>query len=134
VADPAREILGNMARVHLLTPLEYPEFMQLIAHAKLVLTDSGGLQEECPALGVPLLLLRDTTERPEAIDAGVVRMVGYEEEEVLQEALRLTDDSQAWRQMAQARNPFGDGHAAERIWAAILHWFGDQAEPPLEFH
>ncbi len=134
VREPAREILGGHPRIHLLEPLDYPPFTQLISRAKLVLTDSGGLQEECPALGVPLLLLRDTTERPEAIEAGVVEMVGYEEEDVLRAALSLHDDKARWESMAKARNPFGDGRAAERIWQATLHWFGDLAAPPEEFH
>jgi len=133
VQVPARDILGGHPRIHLLEPMDYPEFMQLVAHAKLVLTDSGGLQEECPALGVPLLLLRDTTERPEAVEAGVVRMVGWREDEVLAAALELHDDSRAWTAMARATNPFGDGRASERIWQAVLHWFGDRPEPPAEF-
>ncbi len=133
VQEPAAEILADHPRIHLLSPLDYPEFMQLVAKAKLVLTDSGGLQEECPALGVPLLLLRDTSERPEAIAAGVVRMVGYDEESVLNAALELFDDRRAWGAMAQARNPFGDGKAADRIWQAVLHWFGDTGEAPTPF-
>lgn len=133
VQGPVREILAGHPRIHLLEPLDYPEFMQLVAKAKLVLTDSGGLQEECPALGVPLLLLRDTSERPEAIAAGVVRMVGYEEDAVLAAALELHDEPQAWHAMAQARNPFGDGLASDRIWQAVLHWFGDRSEPPVPF-
>ncbi len=133
VQEPVREILSDHPRIHLLEPLDYPEFMQLVSRAKLVLTDSGGLQEECPALGVPLLLLRDTSERPEAIAAGVVRMVGYDEEDVLQAALELYDDPQAWGAMAQARNPFGDGKASDRIWQAVLHWFGDVNEAPAPF-
>ena len=133
VQEPAREILGGHPRIHLLSPLDYPPFMQLIARAKLVMTDSGGLQEECPALGVPLLLLRDTTERPEAIEAGVVEMVGYNEDTVLAAALSLHDDTQRWESMAKARNPFGDGHASERIWQSTLHWFGDLTDSPQEF-
>ncbi len=133
VQEPAREILGGHPRIRLLEPLDYPDFVQLIASAKLVMTDSGGLQEECPALGVPLLLLRDTTERPEAIEAGVVEMVGYAEEDVLRAALALHDDKERWEAMARARNPFGDGRAAERTWQAILHWFGDRDDPPVEF-
>lgn len=133
VKEPAMEILGGHARVHLLEPIDYWDFIHLIAHAKLVLTDSGGLQEECPALGVPLLLLRDTSERPEAIEAGVVRMVGYEEEDVLDAALTVHDDAAVWSSMAKARNPFGDGQASRRIWESVLWWFGDAKEPPDEF-
>ena len=133
VQEPVQEILAGHPRIHLLEPLDYPEFMQLVSKAKLVMTDSGGLQEECPALGVPLLLLRDTSERPEAIAAGVVRMVGYDEEYVLAASLELFDDFEAWQAMARARNPFGDGRASDRIWQAVLHWFGDRAEPPAEF-
>jgi len=133
VQEPVREILAGHPRIHLLQPLDYPEFMQLVAKSRLVLTDSGGLQEECPALGVPLLLLRDTSERPEAIAAGVVRMVGYDEDAVLAAALELYDDREAWAAMAQARNPFGDGQASDRIWQAALHWFGDRSEPPAPF-
>lgn len=133
VREPATEILGGHPRVHLLEPLDYWDFIHLIARSKLVLTDSGGLQEECPALGVPLLLLRDTSERPEAIEAGVVRMVGFEEEDVLAAALTVHDDEAVWSSMAKARNPFGDGHASRRIWQSVLWWFGDAKEPPEEF-
>lgn len=133
VQEPAREILAGHPRITLLEPLDYPDFVHLIGKSKLVITDSGGLQEECPALGVPLLLVRDTSERPEAIEAGVVRMVGYAEEDVLSAALTVHDDQTAWTAMAQARNPFGDGHAAERIWRSVQWWFGDVQTPPDEF-
>ena len=101
--------------------------------ADLVLTDSGGIQEEAPALGKPVLVLRDTTERPEAVRAGTVRLVGLDEEKIRAEVRRLLLDEAAYREMAQAVNPYGDGRAAERI-CAFLQWiYGYRAEKPEEF-
>ncbi|MGB9804059.1 UDP-N-acetylglucosamine 2-epimerase, partial [Desulfofundulus sp.] len=99
----------------------------------LVLTDSGGLQEEAPALGKPVLVLRNTTERPEAVRAGTVRLVGTAREAVFQETRRLLDDAAYYRQMAEAVNPYGDGRASRRICQAILYQFGLSEEPPEPF-
>ena len=133
VRKAAKEILGDLSRVRLLPPLEYGSFVALMRRADLVLTDSGGIQEEAPALGKPVLVLRDTTERPEAVRAGTVRLVGLDEEKIRAEVRRLLLDEAAYREMAQAVNPYGDGRAAERI-CAFLQWiYGYRAEKPEEF-
>ncbi len=108
-------------------PLDYLPNLHLMRRATLVLTDSGGVQEEAPGLGVPALVLRDVTERPEGVDAGALRLVGTDRTRIVAEATRLLDDPQAYRAMARAVNPFGDGHAAERIVSALL------GEPVDEF-
>ncbi len=115
VDGPARAILGNEERVALLPPLGYLEFVALLERAHLVLSDSGGVQEEAPTFGVPILVMRDNTERPEGITAGVARLVGTSGTSILREANRLLGDPTAYRQMASAANPYGDGQAARRI-------------------
>jgi UDP-N-acetylglucosamine 2-epimerase (non-hydrolysing) len=115
VAMMAREMLGGLDRVHLIAPLDYAALVWVLKRCKLVLTDSGGLQEEAPALGKPVLVMRDETERPEAIQLGVARLVGTCEEEILYHASRLLDDEVAYRAMARAVSPYGDGAAASRI-------------------
>jgi UDP-N-acetylglucosamine 2-epimerase (non-hydrolysing) len=120
VQQPVKRILGNVSRVTLLPPLDYLPLIHLMKHAKLVLTDSGGLQEEAPSLGVPVLVLREVTERPEGIKAGTLKLVGTETNNIVHEANRLLDDPAAYARMAKAANPYGDGHAAERIIAALL--------------
>lgn len=128
-----REVLGEEPRVHLIEPLDYEPFVNLLQQCYLVLTDSGGLQEEAPALGKPVLVLRDTTERPEAVDAGTVRLVGTAGTAVLAETRRLLDDPAHYRRMAEAVNPYGDGRACRRIADAIAWRFGFSGEPPEEF-
>ena len=113
-------LLGHDDRVLLTPPLPYDAFSNLMARCHLLLSDSGGVQEEAPSLGKPVLLLRRVTERPEGVDAGTVRVVGTNEEVVVAEVLRLLEDSSAYAAMASIANPYGDGHAAERIAAAIL--------------
>jgi len=103
-----------------MTPLEYLSLVHLERNARLVLTDSGGIQEEATSLGVPTLVLRNTTERPEAVESGVVKLVGTNTETIVREASTLLDDPQAYAAMAHAANPFGDGHAAERIVQAVM--------------
>lgn len=120
VQEPARRILGDVPNVLLLPPLDYLPMVHLMKRAHLVLTDSGGIQEEAPALGTPVLVLRRVTERPEALEAGTARLVGTDSERIVSETRRLLDDDQAHASMAHAVNPFGDGHAAERIVAALL--------------
>ena len=120
VQEPVKRILGNLPGITLLPPLDYLPLIHLMKHAKLVLTDSGGLQEEAPSLGVPVLVLREVTERPEGIEAGTLKLVGTETSRILREANRLLDDPFAYAEMAKAANPYGDGHAAERIIAALL--------------
>ena len=120
VRDPVTRILGGEPRVHLLEPLRYVLFAHLMARAYLILTDSGGIQEEAPILGKPTLVMRETTERPEAIEAGTARLVGTDRDRIVAEAERLLYDKEAYRTMAQAGSPFGDGHAAERIVQILL--------------
>ena len=114
-ADMAADRLGDTERVHLLGPLEYLPFVKLMQAATLILSDSGGVQEEAPTLGKPALVMRDVTERPEALAAGVVKLVGTDTARIVEEASRLLTDSAAYEEMAHRANPFGDGHAAERI-------------------
>ena len=115
VREAADEILGGVERVTLVEPLDYLPFVTLMGASTLILSDSGGIQEEAPSLGKPVLVLRETTERPEAVDCGVVRVVGTDPERIFAEASLLLTDAAAYEAMARARNPFGDGHAAERI-------------------
>jgi UDP-N-acetylglucosamine 2-epimerase (non-hydrolysing) len=112
-------LLGNHPRIELGEPLEYREFVEEMNRAHVILTDSGGIQEEAPSLGKPVLVMRETTERPEGIDAGTVRLVGTDEERIYSETARLLSDDDAYREMAQARNPYGDGRATERILSAL---------------
>lgn len=119
VQQPVNQILGNISNVTLLPPLDYLAFAHLLNHSYLALTDSGGLQEEAPSLGKPVLVLRAVTERPEAVEAGTAKIVGTHKEAIVQETYRLLDDSAAYEAMARAVNPFGDGHAAERIVKAL---------------
>ena len=111
----AVDVLGDHPRVHLVDPLDYPTFVSAMKRSTLILTDSGGVQEEAPALGKPVLVLRNETERPEAVDAGVVRLVGPHREPILEWGRRLLDDPAAYASMARGASPYGDGHAAARI-------------------
>jgi UDP-N-acetylglucosamine 2-epimerase (non-hydrolysing) len=122
VQEPVNCILGKLPNVSLLPPLDYLPWVHLIKRATLLLTDSGGLQEEAPSLGVPVLVMREVTERPESLEAGTVRLVGTDTVRIVSEARRLLDDPQAHASMANAVNPYGDGHAAERIVKAILDY------------
>lgn len=122
VRDTATAILGDMDRVHLIHPLDVEDMHNLMSKSYLVMTDSGGLQEEAPACGVPVLVLRTETERPEAVEAGTVKVVGVDEEEIYQSAVTLLTDQVAYQKMARAVNPYGDGHASERIVKHILDW------------
>ena len=119
VVGPAREVLGGIAGVELVDPLDYADLVARLRRCRLVLTDSGGLQEEAPTFGTPVLVLRETTERPEGVWAGVARLVGVDRGRIVAEARRVLDDPATEARMAVARNPYGDGLAAERI-AAIL--------------
>lgn len=120
VREIVQEELGGLKRVHLIEPMDYEPFANLMAKVDIVLTDSGGIQEEAPSLGKPVLVLRDTTERPEAVAAGTVKLVGTAYEDILHETNMLLDDEAYYRQMAEAANPYGDGKACERIIKAIL--------------
>jgi UDP-N-acetylglucosamine 2-epimerase len=120
VQKPVREILGGVERIHLIEPLAYPDFVHLMARSALVNTDSGGLQEEAPALGKPVLVMRRTTERPEAVAAGVAKLVGTETAAIVAAVETLLRDPAAYDAMANAVSPFGDGHAAQRIADILL--------------
>ena len=119
VREVAEEVLGSNSRVHLIEPLDYEPFVNLMDRSYLILTDSGGIQEEAPSLGKPVLVVRDTTERPEAVTAGTVSLVGTSYDKVYAELYRLLTDNQAYRAMATSINPYGDGQAAERIAGII---------------
>jgi len=125
-AAVARRLEG-LEHVHLLAPQDYLSFVHLMQRAHLILSDSGGIQEEAPGLGKPVLVLRDRTERPEAIEAGTARLVGTDYDHILAETDRLLQDPEAYRAMAVARNPFGDGHAGERIVRALRGDHGTEA-------
>lgn len=115
-------VLSGIANVHLTEPLDYQHFVWAMSHCHLILTDSGGVQEEAPSLGKPVLVLRDNTERPEALAAGALRVVGVTEDGIYSAACTLLDDPAQYAAMSQARNPFGDGQACERICAALRNW------------
>jgi len=115
-------LLAGNDSIHLISPLEYFPFVYLMDRSKLILTDSGGVQEEAPSLGKPVLVMRDTTERPEAIAAGTVRLVGTDEDNLVKQTCELLDDAEAYAQMSGAHNPYGDGHATERIVQATRAW------------
>jgi UDP-N-acetylglucosamine 2-epimerase (non-hydrolysing) len=115
IREPVHRLLGGLANVILTPPLEYLQLVHLMKRSRLILTDSGGIQEEAPALGVPVLVLREVTERPEAVESGNVRLVGSDRQRIVTEARRLLDDPREHERMARAVNPYGDGHAAERI-------------------
>ena len=119
VRRPVFEILGGLANVALIEPLDYLPFVWLMDRADVILTDSGGIQEEAPSLGKPVLVMRDVTERPEAVEAGTVRLVGTSRERITQGLERLLGDAAAYAAMARAHNPYGDGKAAGRIAAVI---------------
>lgn len=133
VREVVQEELGGLNRVFLTDPLDYEPFANLMNRATLILTDSGGVQEEAPALGKPVLVLRDTTERPEAVDAGTVKLIGTNQATVYGAAKTLLTDTAEYRKMAEARSPYGDGHAAERIVQAMLWRHGFLSDPPAEF-
>ena len=133
VREAAQNYLGGHDRIHLIEPLDVAEMHNLMARVYLVMTDSGGLQEEAPALGKPVLVLRRETERPEAVVAGTVKIAGTEEETILAMASELVESRAAYEKMAHAVNPYGDGRACERIADAILWYFGRRETPPEAF-
>lgn len=133
VRQLAQAILGGLPQVELIEPLDVVAFQNLMADCQLVLTDSGGLQEEAPGLGVPVLVLRETTERPEGVAAGTVRLVGTDETTVYREVTRLLTNRKAYQEMAHAANPYGDGRASRRIVAAIAYHFGIENVRPADF-
>jgi UDP-N-acetylglucosamine 2-epimerase (non-hydrolysing) len=120
VREPVNRLLANNSSVHLIEPLDYLPFVYLMDRAHIVITDSGGIQEEAPSLGKPVLVMRDLTERPEAVDAGTVRLVGTDTEKIVFETTKLLDDSGHYDTMSRAHNPYGDGDASRRIIQELL--------------
>jgi len=123
VQGPVYETLRGLDNIHLIPPQGYRVFVALMSHSKLILTDSGGVQEEAPSLGKPVLVMRDTTERPEGVDAGTVKLVGADAQAIVSNAIRLLEDDAAYQAMANARNPYGDGQASERIVEVLRRYF-----------
>jgi UDP-N-acetylglucosamine 2-epimerase (non-hydrolysing) len=133
VREMASDVLGNHPRIHLIEPLDVIDFHNFASKAYLILTDSGGVQEEAPSLGVPVLVLRDTTERPEGIEAGTLKLAGTDEDTIFRLANELLTDSAAYEKMAKAANPYGDGQASRRIAEAILFYFKQTDKRPEEY-
>ena len=133
VQEAAKSILGNHKRIHLIDPLDVVDFHNLAARSYFIMTDSGGVQEEAPSLGKPVLVLRDTTERPEGVDAGTLKLVGTDPVAVRDNMTQLLDDKAEYDRMANAKNPYGDGQAARRILDDIAFRFGEKKQRPDEF-
>lgn len=133
VRKNAEETFNDSEQVHLIEPLDVIDFQNFSNNSYMILSDSGGVQEEAPSLGVPVLVLRDTTERPEGIEVGTLKLVGTEEDKVFEEATLLLSDKEEYKKMSQASNPYGDGNASERILDAIAYNFGIQQEKPIDF-
>lgn len=134
VREVANEVLGGNPRIHLIEPLDVVDFHNLAKRSYFIMTDSGGVQEEAPSLGKPVLVLRDTTERPEGVKAGTLKLVGTQVDSVRENMLTLIEDKEAYDKMANAKNPYGDGHASERIMDAIYYYFNqDKVERPENF-
>lgn len=133
VQEAAKEFLGNHDRIHLIDPLEVTDFHNISAKSYLILTDSGGVQEEAPSMGVPVLVLRDTTERPEGVEAGTLRLIGTEPEDVTSNLIDLLDNKESYTKMSKASNPYGDGTAAKRILEAIKYEFNLIDNRPDDF-
>jgi len=121
VQEPVNRLLGSIPNIHLIEPQDYLPFVYLMDQAYLMLTDSGGIQEEAPSLGKPVLVMRDTTERPEAVKAGTVKLVGTNKQSIISESIRLLDDRIDYQRMSRAHNPYGDGKAAIRITNYFLN-------------
>lgn len=122
VSEPVNRILRDIANVFLIPPQDYLPFVYLMERARLILTDSGGIQEEAPSLGKPVLVMRDTTERPEAVAAGTVRLVGTDAATIVTQVGQLLNDEQQYRAMSHATNPYGDGHACQRILDVLKNY------------
>ncbi|WP_035212298.1 non-hydrolyzing UDP-N-acetylglucosamine 2-epimerase [Alkalicoccus chagannorensis] len=133
VRELADEILGDDSRIQLIDPLGVQDFHNFASRAHIILTDSGGVQEEAPSLGVPVLVLRDTTERPEGIEAGTLKLAGTEEENIYNDAKLLLNDDRAYEAMSKASNPYGDGRASARIIEAIRSFYGFREDRPARF-
>lgn len=135
VQKVAKEVLSDDPRIHLIKPLDVVDFHNLAKKSYFIMTDSGGVQEEAPSLGKPVLVLRDTTERPEGVAAGTLKLVGTEVEKVRAEMIRLLEDEKVYTEMANAKNPYGDGKAADRIMDAIAYYFDkEHNQKPVDFN
>lgn len=135
VQKVAQEVLSDDPRIHLIKPLDVVDFHNLAKKSYFIMTDSGGVQEEAPSLGKPVLVLRDTTERPEGVAAGTLKLVGTEVDKVRAEMIRLLEDKKAYAEMANAKNPYGDGKAADRIMDAIAYYFDkEHNQKPVDFN
>ena len=135
VQKVAKEVLSDDPRIHLIKPLDVVDFHNLAKKSYFIMTDSGGVQEEAPSLGKPVLVLRDTTERPEGVAAGTLKLVGTEVDKVRAEMIRLLEDEKAYTEMANAKNPYGDGKAADRIMDAIAYYFDkEHNQKPVDFN
>ena len=133
IRELSKKMLANNSRIHLIEPLDYLPFVNLMARSKIILTDSGGIQEEAPSLGKPVLVLRDTTERPEALEAGTVIKVGTAYQAIYQQSLKLLKDEAEYQKRAASVNPYGDGKAVERIIKALDYYFGFSQERAADF-
>lgn len=134
VREVANEVLGGDPRIHLIEPLDVVDFHNLAKRSYFIMTDSGGVQEEAPSLGKPVLVLRDTTERPEGVKAGTLKLVGTQVDSVRDNMLELLEDKNAYDKMANAKNPYGDGHASDRIMDAIYYYFNkNESIRPKDF-
>jgi UDP-N-acetylglucosamine 2-epimerase (non-hydrolysing) len=125
VMNPIQQFLAGVPNIHLIEPLDYVPFVDLMRRAYLLLTDSGGIQEEGPSLGKPVIVMREKTERPEAVEAGTVKLAGTDEDAIVREVAQLLDDNRVYDAMSRVHNPYGDGHASERIGAATKSFFAD---------
>ncbi len=134
VREVANKILGNNSRIHLIDPIDMKDMHNLIARSYMIMTDSGGLQEEVPSLKKPVLVLRNVTERPEGIKAGVLKLAGIEKENIIRLAQEILDSKEEYEKMSNSKNPFGDGFASERIVKAILYHFGISSLKPENFN
>nr|WP_213016859.1 UDP-N-acetylglucosamine 2-epimerase (non-hydrolyzing) [Desemzia sp. RIT 804] len=133
VQKMAAEVLGDHPRIHLIAPLDVVDFHNLIAKSYMIMSDSGGVQEEAPSLGVPVLVLRDTTERPEGVAAGTLKLVGTQTETIIKEMINLLENEEEYKRMSKAGNPYGDGKASKRILDSIAHEIGLEALRPEDF-
>ena len=133
VRKTAHELLDNVPRIRLAEPPDYLDFVPLMQRADLIITDSGGVQEEAPALGVPVLVVRDTTERPEGVEAGIARLVGTDADAIFEAAAALFENPSEYRRMAEGGCPYGDGKASERICDALEYWFDQRKDRPADF-
>lgn len=121
----ADDVLGGCERIRMIEPLDVIDFHNYMKHSYLILTDSGGIQEEAPSLGIPVLVMRDATERPEGVEAGTLKIVGTKEKSIKNAVQKLLDDKSEYDKMSNAVNPYGDGHASERIVRILTEKFGD---------